>query len=371
MKTSIIIAYDKGEVYLRDCLDSLVEQSGQEMEILLICDHVNNKDLNFIKQYESELSIHIYHLQEKTGVAAARNLGLEKATGDYVYFLDSDDYLYGSTIEDLVHAAQEKDDDIVYGKKNPTWFGRSIFLARELEQETGDVEEESEGSTGDSAELQTENGGEVEKDNSVEDGSEEDNSDDNTLEEDSEETREEKEKKRDRKASEIFNKLSSLDGEATGRDLTEEELSQLKEISVKQAYRVLVSKRKGVRNISVLNILFKRSFLEDNNIRFPEDFIYLSDVPFLLEALSKTDKFKKRFTARYIKRKHNDSINFPSLSQIRDPNRFYEFLDLYNETTRRIPKDSELKDQFDKKYYSNERDYKRYEFRGTSLLKGL
>ncbi|MDF2941402.1 MAG: hypothetical protein K0S01_260 [Herbinix sp.] len=352
MKTSIIIAYDKGEVYLRDCLDSLVEQSGQEMEILLICDHVNNKDLNFIKQYESELSIHIYHLQEKTGVAAARNLGLEKATGDYVYFLDSDDYLYGSTIEDLVHAAQEKDDDIVYGKKNPTWFGRSIFLARKLEQETGDVEEESEGSTGDSAELQTENGGEVEKDNSVEDGSEEDNSDDNTLEEDSEETREEKEKKRDRKASEIFNKLSSLDGEATGRDLTEEELSQLKEISVKQAYRVLVSKRKGVRNISVLNILFKRSFLEDNNIRFPEDFIYLSDVPFLLEALSKTDKFKKRFTARYIKRKHNDSINFPSLSQIRDPNRFYEFLDLYNETTRRIPKDSELKDQFDKKYIS-------------------
>jgi CDP-glycerol glycerophosphotransferase len=352
MKTSIIIPYDKGESYLRDCLDSLKEQTRQDMEILLICDHVDKKDLNFIKEYETELTIQLHHLQVKTGVAAARNLGLEKATGDYVYFLDSDDYLYGNTIENLVLVAQERDDDIVYGKKKPTWFGRSVFLARKQEQETDDLEEESEGSTEDSAELRSENGGEDEKESSSEDNSEEDSTDDNAEEDESDEAFEEKVSKREKEDSEDSDKISSDDGEVSDRVLTEERLIRLKEIRKRQACRVLVSKRKGVRNISVLNILFKRSFLEDNNIRFPEKLIYLSDVPFLLEALSKTDKLHKRLSAKYIKRKHNDSIHFPSLSQIKDPNRFYEFLDAYYETTKRIPKDSDLKNQFDKKYIS-------------------
>jgi CDP-glycerol glycerophosphotransferase len=329
-------------------LDSLKEQTGQELEILLICDHVDIKDLDCIKEYETELPIQIYHMKDKTGVAAARNLGLEKATGYYVYFLDSDDYLYGNTIDNLVLTAQERDDDIVYGKKNPTWFGRSVFLARKQEEEIGDVEEESEDSAEDSAELQSENGGEDEKD-SLEEGT---SDDENTEEDDSGEGTEENESVRDKHDTDGSSGLNSEDGEEAINDLSEEALLNLREASKRQAYRVLVSKRKGVRNISVLNILFKRSFLEEYNIRFPENLKYLSDVPFLLEALSKTDKFRKRLSAKYIKRKHNDSINFPSLSQMKDPNRFYEFVDAYYKTVARIPKDSELKDRFDKKYIS-------------------
>jgi CDP-glycerol glycerophosphotransferase len=341
MKTSIIIPFDRGEAFLRDCLDSLKEQTGQELQILLICDHVDIKDLDCIKKYESELPIQIYHLNEKTGVAAARNLGLEKASGDYVFFLDSDDYLYGNTIENLVLAAQERDEDIVYGKKNPTWFGRSVFLARKQEEEIGDMEEEKESSSEDSAELQSENGGET---------SEEGTTDDENAEEDaSEEFSKEKGIKKEKFST---NGLDLEDEEETENELSQEDIIKLNDIRKRQAIRILVSKRKGVRNISVLNILFKRSFIEEHNIRFPENLKYLSDVPFLLEAISKADKFRKRLSAKYIKRKHNDSINFPSLSQIKDPNRFYEFIDAYYETIERIPKDSELKDQFDKKYIS-------------------
>ena len=85
---------------------------------------------------------------------------------------------------------------------------------------------------------------------------------------------------------------------------------------------------------------------------FCEELVYFSDVPFLMEALTKTDRIKKRFSAWYIKRKHNDAINFPSLSQIKDPNRFFEFLDTYYITIDKIRDDEDLKKRFEKKYIS-------------------
>jgi CDP-glycerol glycerophosphotransferase len=335
MKTSIIIPYHKGEAYLRDCLDSLKDQTGCDMEILLVCDHVDEEEIQCLSDYD-ELSIHLFHLQDKTGVAAARNLGLDKATGDYVYFLDSDDYLNGNTIENLVLAAQEQDDDIVYGKKKSTWFGRNVYLSRKEEQETGDEEEENDASTSESAELQAENDSNNDSSEDTQnDDLEEEGSDDSSVEQ------------ADLDATE---KHSMTNHHADGTEESEERLLQLKEARIRQAYRILVAKRKGVRNISVLNILFKRSFLEEHKLRFPENLLYFSDVPFLLEALSKTDKLCKRLSAKYIKRKHNDAINFPSLSQIRDPNRFYEFVDTYYETVQRIPATSVLRNHFDRKY---------------------
>jgi CDP-glycerol glycerophosphotransferase len=341
MKTSVIIPYYRGELFLRDCLDSLKEQTGSDMEILLICDRAQENELECLSDYD-ELSIQVHHLQNKTGVAAARNFGLEKATGDYVYFLDSDDYLYGNTIEDLVLTAQERDYDIVYGKKKLTWFGRNIFLTRKEEQDTGDEEEESDASASDSAELRAEN--DIGHDRPVKvthtDESEDDGgSDDSAMdhETDSEETLD-------------YDQHVVHDTDQSEMNLSEEELASLMELRKRQAYRILVAKRKGVRNISVLNILFKRSFIEEQKLRFPENLVYLSDVPFLLEALAKAGKLCKVLSAKYIKRKHNDAINFPSLSQIKDPNRFYEFLDTYYETTQRIPRDSELRNHFDKKY---------------------
>jgi len=338
MKVSIIIPFNKGEAFLRDCLDSLVTQTYRNLEVLVVSDHAPEKELECISEYKELLPIKLYHLDEnKTGVAAARNLGLDMASGDYIYFLDSDDYLYDNTIEELVSGALERDDDIIYGKKNPTWFQRSVYLLREKEeQEAQDQETEAEENDQESPELMT--------DGDVSGQSDAEGSSDNGNEGD-------EDGKQDKK--DIKKQAEDVDAYVNEEELTtKEEIRQLREARTMLAYRILVSKRKGVKNISVLNILFKRSFIEENNLRFPENLIYYSDVPFLLEALSKTDRYKKKLSAVYVKRKHNDAINFPSLSQKKDPNRFNEFIEAYYETEKRIPKHSDLMNRFEQKYIS-------------------
>ncbi len=347
MKTSVIIPYHKGEAFLKDCLDSLREQTGQDMEILLICDHADDKDLECLADYGDDLSIQVWRLTDKTGVAAARNLGLDKATGDYVYFLDSDDYLYGNTIENLVFSALDRDDDIIYGRMKPTWFGRSVYLVR-TQQESEEAEKEGEDNETVLAELNVgdqDSGKRTTFENNTE---EELSGEENSEEEDKDELSE------DHTGSDTGE--DTEEEQAQEEELTPEEQIALEQYQLearrKQAYRNLVGKKKEIRSITVLNILFKRSFLEENKIRFPENLKYMSDIPFLLEALSKTDKFKKRLSAKYVKRRHNDSINLPSLSQIKDPNRFNEMITSYYETTGRIPADSQLREIYDKKYIS-------------------
>ena len=144
MKVSIIIPFHRGEDYLRDCLDSLRTQTYRNIEVIVINDHAPDKDLTCISEYESGMNLILYHLDDKTGVAAARNLGLDKASGDYIYFLDSDDYLYEDAIELLVSGAQERDDDITYGKKKPTWFQRSMYQLRKQERQEAKEQEAQE-----------------------------------------------------------------------------------------------------------------------------------------------------------------------------------------------------------------------------------
>ncbi|TAH64164.1 MAG: CDP-glycerol:glycerophosphate glycerophosphotransferase, partial [Anaerolineaceae bacterium] len=343
MRVSIIIPFHRGEAYLRDCLDSLTVQTYGDIEIILIDDHAPEDDLACLSDYDSKLNIKLHHLKDKTGVAAARNLGLDVASGDYIYFLDSDDYLKEDAIELLVTGALERNDDITYGKKKPTWFQRSVYLLRKQEeQEAQDQEEEKDGDDHTSPELNMEDDREEGSGDNSEDS--DDEADENDKD-DKDEGKDSKQDIRDRKS-----RLADDDNYISDDELTEEELLRRLEARTRMAYRILVSKRKGIRNISVLNILFKRSLIEDNKLRFPENLIYFSDIPFLMEALSKTNRYKKRFGAVYVKRKHNDTINFPALSQIRDPNRFDEYIEVYYETIGRIPKASDLKYRFDKKY---------------------
>lgn len=315
MKISVIVPFHRGADYLRDCLDSLQEQSYSNIEVLIVSDHAPTEELKIVDDYISRLDIKMYHTDNKTGVAAARNLGLEKASGDYIYFIDSDDYLYNDTLETLMLTLEEENYDIVYGKKIRTWFHREVYLARKREKESDDNEEEEEDNEKESGELNADDGVEDSKDDEKEEGEED-------------------------------NDNSPGEEEEVKRHL----LKTPRLLSADEAYRILVSKRKGVRNLSILNILIKRSFIEENNIRFFEDLVYFSDCPFLIEVLSKAESFRKCLSAIYIKRNHNDPINLPSLAQIKDPNRFREFIDNYYRTTNKLDIKYELKKRFDKKY---------------------
>ena len=203
-----------------------------------------------MEEYRSDLSISIHFMTNKTGVAAARNIGLEAATGDYIYFMDSDDYLCDNTLEEMITGAQDRDDDIVYGRKKPTWYQRSVFLTSLQEEQENDMEEES---SSDEDEAK-ENGSEETSENESEDDSEGDSKNSEENDENDEDERDESD---------------SDDPDAMGdMALSEEELEHVRQARKKIANRILVSKRKGVKNISVLSILFKRSFIEENQLRF-------------------------------------------------------------------------------------------------------
>lgn len=104
MKTvSVIVPVYNKEDYLKRCINSVLNQTYMNLEIILINDGStdNSKEIliEFSREYEQ---IRYYEFQGNYGVAKARNYGLSKATGEYVYFLDADDYLMGQAVEILV-----------------------------------------------------------------------------------------------------------------------------------------------------------------------------------------------------------------------------------------------------------------------------
>lgn len=106
MDLSIIIPVYNTEEYLAECLDSVFDQKIRSFEVIIINDGSTDGSVDIIKGYEKKHSgiIRIIE-QENAGLSAARNAGLGIARGKYVYFMDSDDYLFPNSlciVQDLV-----------------------------------------------------------------------------------------------------------------------------------------------------------------------------------------------------------------------------------------------------------------------------
>lgn len=100
-KVSVIIPVYNVEKYLKECLDSVVNQTLKDIEILCINDGSTDNSLAILKEYEKQ-DDRIKIIDKKNeGAGAARNLGLKTAIGDYILFFDSDDYMDSTTIEIL------------------------------------------------------------------------------------------------------------------------------------------------------------------------------------------------------------------------------------------------------------------------------
>ena len=93
-KFSIIIPVYNTEKYLEKCLDSIINQSYQNMEIIVVNDGStdNSKDILFTYQNKYPKLINVYE-KINGGLSDARNYGVSKASGDYLLFVDSDDYI--------------------------------------------------------------------------------------------------------------------------------------------------------------------------------------------------------------------------------------------------------------------------------------
>lgn len=102
---SIIIPVYNIENYIANCLESVLNQSYSQLEIICVDDGSNDSSAQIIRSFAKKDSRVIYVRQDNAGVSAARNKGLDTATGDYVFFLDGDDYLHRQAVEILVDGA--------------------------------------------------------------------------------------------------------------------------------------------------------------------------------------------------------------------------------------------------------------------------
>lgn len=110
---SLIIPVYHAEKYLRRCLDSALQQTFSDMEIIVVNDGSEDASLEICREYEAKDSrFHVLD-KENTGVSDSRNRAIAMAQGEYLQFLDSDDWLAPDATESLVYAARKYDCDLV------------------------------------------------------------------------------------------------------------------------------------------------------------------------------------------------------------------------------------------------------------------
>lgn len=106
-KISIIVPIYNTEKYLERCLQSLINQDYKNIEIILINDGSNDKSISICNTYKNKDNRIIVIDKKHTGVADTRNIGIKKATGDYIGFVDSDDYIDKDMFKNLVEGAEK------------------------------------------------------------------------------------------------------------------------------------------------------------------------------------------------------------------------------------------------------------------------
>lgn len=112
-KVSVIIPVYNIEKYLSRCLDSIVSQTYQNLEIICVNDGSTDNSLNILEQYQKLDNRVIIITTENFGQGAARNKGIEVATGKYIMFSDSDDFMSSNMVEVLVDSIKQSGSEVV------------------------------------------------------------------------------------------------------------------------------------------------------------------------------------------------------------------------------------------------------------------
>lgn len=113
MKISVIIPIYKAEKYICWCLDSVLAQTYKDFEVILVDDGSPDNCPQICDEYvKKDIRVKVIH-QKNGGAAAARNTGLDNADGEYISFIDADDWLEPNMLEKLVGIAEQNQADIV------------------------------------------------------------------------------------------------------------------------------------------------------------------------------------------------------------------------------------------------------------------
>lgn len=118
---TVVIPVFNTEKYIRTCLDSIQNQTLEAIQVICVDNESTDKSLEIIQEY-SKLDSRFLPLRQKQlkepNISLARNVGLKLAYGEYLFFLDSDDYLEPTALEFLYRTAVEQKSDVVIGKSH-------------------------------------------------------------------------------------------------------------------------------------------------------------------------------------------------------------------------------------------------------------
>ena len=128
IKVSIVIACYNEDHYIAQCLDSMIAQTLQEIEIIVVDDGSTDNSLSVIKQYALKDQRIIVLQQQHKGVAQARNLGICYAHGKYISFFDADDFVAPDCYQIMYDNAERNGSDV------------SVVGSQSMDNETGDTQ---------------------------------------------------------------------------------------------------------------------------------------------------------------------------------------------------------------------------------------
>ena len=121
---SVIVPVYNVEKYLRQCLDSVINQTYSDLEILIVDDGSTDSSGAICDEYKDE-RFQVYHTENR-GLSAARNYAIDRAHGDYIAFLDSDDWLEDTALEQFITIAETTSADIVTCRFFQEYVGKTV-----------------------------------------------------------------------------------------------------------------------------------------------------------------------------------------------------------------------------------------------------
>ncbi|KLI17834.1 glycosyltransferase family 2 protein [Brachyspira hyodysenteriae] len=115
IKVSVVLPIYNVEKYLPKCLESIINQTLKDIEIICINDCSPDNSENIIKEYiKKDNRIKLINNEKNIGVGVSRNIGIDSSNGEYISFIDSDDFIESNYIENLYGTAVKYNSDIVF-----------------------------------------------------------------------------------------------------------------------------------------------------------------------------------------------------------------------------------------------------------------
>lgn len=142
---SVIVPIYNAQNYLRKCLNSIINQTYQNIEIICINDGSSDQSVNILKEYQQKYpNRFLVKTIKNGGQANARNIGMELANGEFICFVDSDDYIESDLIEKLYMSINHNNSDLSFCDIERIFEGETSFIERRFKY---DIQLDFEGAT--------------------------------------------------------------------------------------------------------------------------------------------------------------------------------------------------------------------------------